>query len=62
MYAAAELASCAVPSIQLWTFTEQNSDRVRLTSLDQLPLLDIRRSIQLRATNSVDVNGPLLWA
>jgi len=44
-----------VPSIQLWTFTEQ-SDRVRLTSLDQLPSLDVRRSIQLPATNSVDMN------
>lgn len=45
-----------MPSIQLRTLTEQNSDRVRLASLEQSPLLDMRRSIQLPATNSVDMN------
>jgi adenylate cyclase len=46
-----------VPSIHQRTLAEQNSDRVRLTYLDQAPPLGIRRPTQLPATNSVDMNA-----
>ena len=46
-----------MPSIHQRTLAEQNSDRVRLTYLDQAPPLGIRRPTQLPATNSVDMNA-----